>query len=133
MITITTSDLDEVTVPEDPIAHVSGARINGADQNRWHDLTLYLTDDALICHIEYCSNWEKEIDHDLLVRATDLDDLRRQLRDHVRSPLAYVRGFPPLPQYAQRQENLLQWLRGRFGAVGKDLITEARAYLSPEA
>jgi len=124
---ITTTTLDECVVPDDPIAHASGHRIDGDDQNRWHDLTLYqLDDDSLVCHLEYFSNWEKEIDHDFLLRATDLADLRQQLRDHARSPFDYVRGFPPLPEYAQRQTNLIHWLRSRFGVTGKDLITDAR-------
>lgn len=127
-MTITTTDLDSADVPDEPLAAIDGSRVEGRDQNRWHNLTLYAFDDgSYICHVEYKSDWDGERDEDRLIRATDLDDLRDQLRNWS---FGYVAGFPPRPQYRQRQENLLNWIRGNFCACGRDLIIAARNALS---
>lgn len=130
-LTITTSDLDSVTVQDQPLVDISGQQHRGQDQDRWFDLSLYRhaareTETPFICHIEYFTERDTEEDHDLILRARDIDDLRQQLRDHGRRPFDYVRGFPPLPQYAERQANLHHWLRARFCALAKDLIITAR-------
>lgn len=129
-LTITTSDLDSTTVHDPPIVEIDGMRHRNADQNRWHDMSLHrsaaISGPPLICHIQYHTRWDGEIDHDFLIRADDLDGLRQQLRNHGRGPLDYVRGFPPLPHYAERQANLMQWLRARFCDIGRDLIEAAR-------
>jgi len=126
---ITDSTLNEITLDNPaPIASTDGSRVRGADQNRYHDLTLYRQDDGtLVCHIEYFSDWDGENDHDTILTAPDLNDLRGQLQ---KFELSYVRGFPPLPQYEKRQTNLIHWLRGNFCLGGKDLIIAARKALS---
>ena len=126
---ITDSELDTATVIEPHLLRIDGQVVNGQTQNCWHTLTLYRSapdGPPIVCHIEYNTDWEEEIDFDILLIAENLDDLRGKLKIHGRGPLEYVRGFPPMPQYETRQANLLQWLRARFCAIGRELIVASR-------
>jgi len=125
---ITTSDLDEATVVLPAISEHSGETYRENRLDRWHDLTVYATPDGdHVCHIEFFTNWQEEMELDFLIRFHALAELRQQLIAHSKTIPEYVRGFPPLPGYAQRQSNLMNWIRARFGDLGKHLVTDLRA------
>jgi hypothetical protein len=93
------------------VAESDGKAID-PDGVRWHEIRVYRTaGGATVLEIAYRTKWRGEDGH-TFAEKVEASDVARVLAEH--NPTEYVRGFPPLEQYADRQRNLLGFLRGRY-------------------
>lgn len=89
---------------------------------RWHDINLYQTSGGkYILHIQYVSEWEGEFSHSY-ARQFAREELGDVLRDY--NPIRYIMGFPPLPQYADKQRSLINWIKRRYDQQVVDLLAK---------
>jgi len=88
---------------------------------RWHEVAVYRTaGGAYVGHVRYRSNYKGEVDHDECFICESARDIADTLGDI--EPAAAVRGFPPYPHLAQRQQRLLDDVRARYDATLSDLF-----------
>lgn len=86
------------------LADIGGPTFKGREQNRWHDLALYKTQAGqYILYITYHTTWEGESDHYVVI-VTSAGELAYDLSAY--DPLEHVVGFPPHPQFADKQARL---------------------------
>jgi hypothetical protein len=104
-------------------AHVSTRTAQGPAESRWHEISVWEAESLglgrLCLQVEYRSQWQGELGHDWAV-VIDRPALRETLRAH--DALAYVRGYPPTPSYAERQARLLAELGARWEHAVSDVL-----------
>lgn len=103
----------------DLIASAGGA---GHNRNRWHTLTLYRRADApdqYVLQIAYGSQWAGELEHTLVESGT-MAHLRDTLRGY--DPTAHLLGYPPGPQYAEKQARVARELRLAYQHAVSELL-----------
>lgn len=90
-------------------------------QVRWYELFIYRTDGGrYVAEIAYLTEWEGEEDHTVAVAVETAGELARVFTGF--DPTVPVRGFPPLPEYADRQRNLHDWITRRYNAQVGELL-----------
>lgn len=96
------------------LARVDGKWSAGREQNRYHNLAVYRTAGGnYILQVEYITQWQGEQRHDhVIVLGQDLSELANALREY--DPCTRVQGYPPGPQYAEKQDRLLTSMRSRY-------------------
>jgi hypothetical protein len=104
------------------IAENEGKWAAGKEQNRWHDLRLYRTSGGkYVLQIEYCTQWQGELSYAQaeVVAAENVTDAL-----HEYCPPEHLQGFPRMQQYADRQSNLLEWIRQRYEKQVSELLSK---------
>lgn len=105
------------------VARSTGRRLGGKDHNRYHDITIYKTVGGRhVVHIEYITQWEGELNFSDVEVVDEPVEVTAFLQEY--DPCSYVQGFPNRPQYAERQENLLNWLRNKFETQVADVLVD---------
>jgi hypothetical protein len=93
---------------------------------RWHDLSLYRTRGRkYVLFVSLISDWERrdgtfEPAHHVALVLESPDAVRAALAAH--DPATGVEGFPPDPQFAKRQQKILDDIRTRYGRCVSDLF-----------
>jgi hypothetical protein len=104
-------------------ACVSTHADSGVGQNRWHDVSVWEAEslgmDRYAVHIEYHTQWAAELPHDTAA-VIPRGELRECLRAY--DPLAYLAGFPPGGQWAERQARLRAELRERWDHAVSEVL-----------
>ena len=105
------------------IAEAGGHWHVGQEQNRWHEIRIYKTAGGKhVLEVEYCTCWQGEdsnhraIVYDTLEEAVDALEFIE--------PLEHLIGFPPHPQFAEKQARLEDSLRQRWGTLLSDVLGE---------
>lgn len=102
------------------IAESMGRR-DDTDVPRWHDLRVYRTKAGqLVLEVAYNTEWRGETGF-RWARPVDAGDLAGALRGY--DPTEHVAGFPATPANADRQRNLLAWIRARYEAQVTELLS----------
>jgi hypothetical protein len=106
------------------LAESDGKWASGKEQNRWHNLRLFQTAEGkYLLAIEYKTIWEGELDNYWAGVADNIEELKDQLSYY--EPTEHIMGFPPHPQYQERQANLINWIRRRFEMQISQIFDEA--------
>ena len=88
------------------IASSEGQQLAGRDRARWHDLAIYrTTDNRYVVGVSYQTIWQGEIGYDIAEVAENPAAVLRVFRSY--NPIVKVWGYPPGPNYADRQKALL--------------------------
>lgn len=83
------------------------------DALRWHDLRIYRTNGgSCVLEIAYCTKWRGETGHTWAGQVGSLSEAAGVLAQT--DPTEHVQGFPPMPEYEDRQRNLTEHIRRRF-------------------
>ena len=96
------------------------------DHGRHYVVSLYETPSGkLVAHVEFHTRWEGEKDWAMAcyVEKGDLAGIRDKLRAVPVPPPGI--GFPPLPQYAERQGRLTDLLRVQYDRLVSEVLAEA--------
>lgn len=94
------------------IAESDGKFAAGKEQNRWHDIRLYKTAGGnYVLAVEFHTQWQGELPF-FFATQTSPEGIVEELR--MFDPCSPVMGFPPGPQYSDRQQNLMDWIEKRF-------------------
>lgn len=102
------------------LAEAGDRQFNGRDQTRWFELRLYRTTGGnYVFACAYRTQWQGEANH---FHAAQVDPSR--IIDAVRGWPWETRvvGFPPAPEYAERQEHLLAHLERMFEQAVTELM-----------
>ncbi|MHC1697765.1 MAG: hypothetical protein AB9919_06855 [Geobacteraceae bacterium] len=109
------------------IASSDTRMISGQQANRWHELSLYQTEvGKYVIAIGYRTQWQGELEHDSAIVCGDQASFAEELKQI--DPLAHLVGFPPGPQYAEKQARIERDITARFAAA----VTEVLMCLDPE-
>ena len=104
------------------IAESDSRSVSGQDANRWHELTLYRTvSGKLILSITYCSQWQGEMEHHLVEETTE-EDIAGILKCY--DPCEFISGFPPYPQFQDKQARIEKDLRLRYEKAVSELLAD---------
>lgn len=104
------------------VASVDGCDVNGKEQNRYHDLALWRTDTGkYVLDIQYVTKWRGELGY-RHAEIVEPGEVAERLRAY--DPCAHVQGFPDRPEYADRQVNLLNWIRSRYDVQVGELLAQ---------
>lgn len=107
------------------IAEAGGSHQFGRDQNRWHDIAVYLTSGGkFVVHVEYCTRWQGEADHSHVEICDQPDAVAAVLRNY--NPLELVAGFPADDRYAERQARLFRDIRLRYDSLVSEVLRDER-------
>jgi hypothetical protein len=106
------------------IAKVGGQHFKGKDVNRFFVIELYQSKSSeYILSISYQTVWDGEANrHDVLICPTP-QDVRLELIEWEAVPEGI--GFPPHPEYASKQERLLNSLYNQYDDLVSELLTNA--------
>ena len=111
-----------------PPLRFKGTLINSADgelfgdtrNNRFYTIHIYKSDSGkFVVKICYETSWRGEEGHCTVLVCGRCEDITQKL-SHI-NPLEHVVGFPDSPEYALRQQKLLNSLQAQWSAV----LTEA--------
>jgi hypothetical protein len=72
--------------------------------------------------IAYRTMWKSETGHDTATVVGDRSELRDALKRY--DPVAHVQGFPPSPQFAEKQARLVATMRQQWEALIAVALTE---------
>lgn len=96
----------------------------GGVNKRWHILRLYRSEKGrILLQIQYQTDWRNDLPHDDVLEAETVAGLAHLLEDY--DPAECVKGFPPNPDYAEKQAALLAEVRQRFGRLVTELFRHA--------
>ncbi len=88
---------------------------------RRHDLRIYrTTGGAYVVEVEYVTQWEGERN---VTEAEVAEEPAAVLRAY--DPTRFVKGFPPRPEFEQKQQNLMDWVRRRYEIQVGEVLAEA--------
>ena len=103
------------------IAEVDGRIHSGQEQNRWHEIRAYRTDGGkYVLEIEYCTCWQGEDGHSSVTVHDTPTALVNELKSYY--PLEYVLGYPPHPQFTEKQARLENSLQLRWRTLVSELL-----------
>jgi hypothetical protein len=106
------------------VASSDGKLAAGREQNRWHDLKLYKTAGGnFVGVVDYVTQWQGEIGY-TCSEQVKADGVQAFFRSY--DPDRHVQGFPNAPQYAERQETLLRWIRDRYEVQVSELLSSIK-------
>ncbi len=99
----------------------------GDGQNRWHEVTICRTAGGrYVVAIEYHTQWQGEADrYEAHAVGTDLADVAECLRTTI--PVPEGIGYPPSPNFADRQARMEASLRRRWEAMVGQILEEIGA------
>lgn len=107
------------------IAEAGGRWFHGRDLNRWHDLSLYQSDDGrFVLAIAFCTQWQGEGGYDFAWVCKTPAEVVDLLRKY--DPLPLRVGFPPRREYADKQLALAQALRQQYDDAVAELLKDER-------
>jgi hypothetical protein len=96
----------------------------GGINKRQHALSLIRSEGGrLLLQVVYRSDWRNDLSHDDVLEADTVAGLADLLEDY--DPAECVKGFPPNPDYAEKQAVLLAEVRQRFGRLVTELFRHA--------
>ncbi len=122
-ITLTRTGTTPLRFTGETIARSDGQECQGKQQVRWHNLTLYRTEGGnYVLHVEYKTTWRGELGHSNALQVSPAT-VGEAIAGY--DCTAYVQGFPPTPQHADRQANLLAWIRRMFDNQVSELLSAA--------
>jgi hypothetical protein len=104
---------------------VDGMWVNGKDQNRWHEIRLYRTEQSkrYVLAIEYHSQWQGEGEqYDVLVLGPNEQEMIEVLREYEAVPEGV--GYPKSEHFKERQAALEADLRKRFAVLVSDVLDD---------
>jgi hypothetical protein len=109
------------------IATADTREVQGDGQNRWHEVEIYRTAGGRhVVAIEYHTQWQGERDtREAHALGPDLAEVAECLRTTIPIPVGI--GYPPMPQYADRQARMEASLRTRWEALVGELLEEIGA------
>jgi hypothetical protein len=114
------------------LAEAGGRHFRGREQNRWHELSIYATDaGAYVVAIAFRTRWQGEAEHDEAHAVATLPAVAQVLRDY--NPVRPRVGYPPGPEYAERQARLGAALQEQYAACVSEVLSDERFAESPEA
>lgn len=103
------------------IAEADGQSVN-RKTNRWYEIVIYKTSDSqYVVSVGYRSQWEGEQQQDYAYVCDSPTQVRHVLRSH--EPIQGRIGFPPSPQYEDRQAKLEAELCGQFDTLVSKVLT----------
>lgn len=109
------------------LAESDGQRQAGREQNRWHELAVYVTEaGSYVVRIAYRTRWEGELDRDSAEVVEDAAGVGYTLQDY--DPCARVQGYPVGDAYAERQARLMADVRRRYESQVSDLLRSSPAF-----
>lgn len=95
------------------------------EQPRWYEAAVYRrAQDGYVLAFMYRTKWKGELDYDDAMPFERLEDLKTMVR--TIDPVGRVQGFPPGPQFAEKQARLLASLRQRWEALVSELLAQLR-------
>jgi hypothetical protein len=107
------------------LAESSGQMVQDKNQNRWHELRLYRSDNGpYVAHVLYRTQWAGELGHSEAWLIGDPVDVPTEF-DLV-EPTQHVQGYPAHEQYAERQAHLLDWIERRYRSQVGELLGQLR-------
>lgn len=111
-----------LTFRGEEIATANSHADEGGNRNRWHEVTVYRTEGGrYVVGIEYHTQWRGEQDrHDAVALGPDLAEVAECLRTTI--PIPDGIGYPPKPQYADRQARMKASLRTRWEVMVGELL-----------
>jgi len=105
------------------IARADGSDVPGDKPIRWHELTIFETDDdMLVVSISYKTDWQGELNWLDAWFVEDMEKAVEAFRQH--NPTEHVKGFPPSHHYAERQLRLLTDIRERYAALVSEVLKD---------
>lgn len=103
------------------IAEAGGRLHAGQEQNRWHEIRVYRTvGGKYVLAVEYCTCWQGEDGHHHSSVHDTTADVAEEIKYH--DPLVHLLGYPPHPQFAEKQARLEDSLRQRWGVLLSDIL-----------
>ena len=106
------------------VSQVSGKWQFGTECNRWHEISLYRLDNGRFAvSLGYRTQWQGEAPHDIAWRSLSSTEVATTLANYDSGE--HVQGYPPYPNYADRQTRLLDNIRRRFKALVSEVLNEA--------
>lgn len=103
------------------IAEAGGRWHTGQEQNRWHDIRIYRTAGGKhVLEVEYCTCWQGENNYHSAIVYDTVEAAVNALE--IFNPLEHLLGFPPHPQFAEKQARLEDSLRQRWEILLSDVL-----------
>lgn len=94
---------------------------------RWHDIDLYRTvGGSYVLHVQHRTEWKDEVGHSEAIVLSGPGDVAGALQGW--DPTAAVQGYPPRPDFEEKQRRILAEVRARF----ERCVSELFAQLGPE-
>jgi hypothetical protein len=107
------------------ITSVGGRFFRGKDVNRYYVLELYRADEGgkYVLSLSYQTQWEGESEwHDVFICQSESEVRQRLLKWN---PIIEGIGYPPHPNYTEKQDRLHMSLRNQYDDLVTELLTEA--------
>lgn len=127
MITLPRTGHPPLTFDGELIAEASSRLSGGQEQNRWHELALYRTEQSrFVGAITYRTCWQGELDHshvEIFPFAHKEDEVIAFFTGY--DPTAHCAGYPPGAQFVEKQRRMLAQLRGNYEAAVSELFDAA--------
>jgi len=103
------------------LASADGRWQNGKDQNRWHEITVYRTPGGNhVLEVVYHTLWQGESDHHHVVVTETLQGAISNLKAY--DALEHLIGFPPHPQFTEKQARLEESIRQRWQSLMSEVL-----------
>ena len=110
--------------PVTKLARLDGRHFGGRDHNRWYEVVIYTAGDTYAASVAYQTLWEHETEYHWATLGS-AQHVARWLTGLYDPPVPPVWGYPPSPQYADRQQALVANLRAQWHqAIGEVLNHE---------
>ena len=108
------------------IATATTREQQGDGQNRWHEVAVYQTAGGkYIIEIQFCTQWQGESGTREAHVESDLAGVAECLKSTIIIPTGI--GYPPMPQYAEKQARAEASLRRRWDALVGEILAEIGA------
>lgn len=107
------------------LKEADGKWVNGKDQNRWHKIALYQTEQSkrFVLAISYRTQWQgEENQDDVLILGPEQQQMIDVLRDY--DPVPTHVGFPKAEHFRDRQRDLEEGLRRRFASLVTEILED---------
>jgi hypothetical protein len=105
--------------------------VNGREQNRWHEVTLYsqANSDEEILHIAYHTQWAGESDFDEVYTIVSEERIVALIQNY--NPLAHLKGYPQGEAYAKKQQDLEHRIIDGWNNIAKEIYFDLEISQSP--
>lgn len=103
------------------VAEAGSSWFMGKDQNRWHEITIYKTvGGKYVLAVAYFTRWQGEGNH---YKAEVYDTITETINAlEFVDPLEHLIGYPPHPQFADKQLRIEEDLRQRWDVLISEIL-----------
>lgn len=105
-------------------SRIVARKLQAADNNplRWHDISVYRTDgNKYVVCVNFHTRWKGETNFDEASVLANAEEVRTYLSSY--DCWSYVQGWPPQPQFKERQERLRLDICTKFNEQVSDVLS----------